>query len=205
MEREYVSLGKQVGLLWTLWRGDALPQLRPIRDFSVITSLLAHLMECQREYVIQILQEEHRPYIAYIGDTPVAVGWSAKNGAEFGHGRVYFHVPGRNRYLYFFITLPEWRGRGIYPHLLQAILCAECVEDERFWIIHELANIASEHGIAKAGFRIASGVYLLGNDKNDTNDENTPLCFVPSHGEIERARAGATVFSLPLIESHANL
>lgn len=38
---------------------------------------------------------------------------------------------------------------------------------------------------------IVSRVYFL---------HNGTLCFVPSGNEIERARAGATLFGLPLIE-----
>ena len=189
MSHEHIDLGKQAGLLWTWWRGDALPTLQIISGFAAEVStditLLAYLMECSAEEVMQLLQEEHRPYVASINDVPVAVGWSATNKAEFGQGRVQFYVPAHNRYLYFFVTLPEWRG-------LQAIVRTESSENERFWIIHQRENIASERGIAKAGFRIASKVYFL-------SDDNNTLCFVHTDEEIERARAGATMFGLSLM------
>src|SRR5262249_35635739 len=45
-----------------------------------------------------------------------------------------------------------WRGLGIYPRLLQAILAREAGEAQRFWIGHVRENRASGRGIVKAGF-----------------------------------------------------
>ncbi len=45
------------------------------------------------------------------------------------------------------------RGLGIYPRLLQAILRAESVDAERFWIGYAPENHASRSGIQKAGFK----------------------------------------------------
>jgi GNAT superfamily N-acetyltransferase len=192
MEHEHRTLSKESGLLWTWWRGDTLPQLQPLGNFTVViptdVTLIAHLLEVPIEYVIQRMQNKHRPYVAYMNNTPVAIGWSATDRAEFAEGLVHFRIPTNNRYLYFFVTLPEWRGRGIYAHLLQAILRME--SEERFWILHECGNTASERGIAKAGFHLTSKVCLLSDDS---------LCFTPSGKDIERAHAGAIVFGLPLI------
>ena len=196
MQHQESILGKPSGLLWTWWRGDALPQLPPLSNFTVVTStdvtLLAHLIQASTEYVAQRIQAQHRPYIASINDTPVAVGWSATDQAEFAEGLVHFRVPDCNRYFYFFVTLPEWRRRGVYTHLLQTILRIESSENERFWVLHEIENIASERGIVKAGFQLVSTVYFL---------DNGTVCFIPSGDAIERARVGAAMFGLPLIEN----
>jgi hypothetical protein len=56
-------------------------------------------------------------------------------------------------YLWNFVTLPAFRGRGIYPRLLEAIIEAESVEAETFWIAYAPENHASAAGIHKAGFR----------------------------------------------------
>jgi GNAT superfamily N-acetyltransferase len=194
MEHEHGALKEESGLLWTWWRGDVLPRLQPLSNLTVGIStdvtLIAHLMASPIEYVLQRVQDNHRPYVAYVDAVPVAVGWSATGQAEFAEGRVYFRVPANNRYFYFFVTLPQWRGCGIYTHLLQAMLRIESVENERFWILHEIGNIASERGIAKAGFHLISKVCIL-------RDES--VCFMPLDEEIERARAGASVFGLPLV------
>ncbi len=188
-------LKDQAGLLWTWWKGDPLPPLSPSPEFvfeeAKNIEALASLMEIPDTQVMKLLQEGDHPYLAYAGDLPVAVGCSASGSAQFGGGRVTFQVPAMNRYLYYFVTLPEWRGRGIYPRLLQYILRHESTENERFWIIHQLSNVASERGIRKAGFRIASKVYFLNTGE---------LGLIPPTGEIERARAGAALLGLPLID-----
>ncbi|GCE08056.1 GNAT family N-acetyltransferase [Dictyobacter aurantiacus] len=193
MEQGSFTLGQQAGLLWTWWREDSLPALPLLADLvieqSVDSAALAGLMATTEEAVMSMLGAGHRAYLAYMGALPVAVGWSAGGRAEFGGGLVKFEVPIGNRYLYYFITLPAWRGQGIYPRLLQHILrCEE--ENERFWIVHQHENVASQRGIEKAGFQIASKVYFIAADK---------LALVPPSVEAsERARAGSALFGLPL-------
>lgn len=197
LEKNRVILGEQAGMIWTWWRGDSLPILSPLPALTVVETtdsphLMAALMRVPAHEVATLLQEEHRPYVAYLSGVPVAYGWSATNRANFGEGRVNFQVPASNRYLYNFVTFPTWRGLGIYPRLLQAILSRESRIDERFWIIHQLANVASRRGIARAGFRLACHVYFTSNER---------LVLLPSRDEQRRAQAGATVFNLPLLEN----
>ena len=68
--------------------------------------------------------------------------------------------------LWDFATLPAWRGRGMYPCLLQAIFEQEA-EARSFWIGHLGENTASRRGICAAGFQLigltvvnAAGVWL---------------------------------------------
>jgi GNAT superfamily N-acetyltransferase len=113
--------------------------------------ILSNLMGFPEADIKEQLWLGHRAYLARLGTLPVAVGWSATGEAALLGGRVTLHVPANNRYLYGFVTHPDWRGRGIYPHLLQSILHTEGKEQERFWIIHLLENTASQRGIHKAG------------------------------------------------------
>lgn len=188
--------GDLAGLLWTWWKGDPLPELPPLPGFATEetgdVALLAHLLETRRASIMTHLRRGHHPYLARMGAIPVAYGWSASGYASFGDGLVTFQIPAGNRYLYDFVTLPEWRGRGIYPRLLQAILRRESAEIERFWIIHQSLNIASQRGIAKAGFLLACHVYLL----SDTDS----LTLVPTRDSNERALAGAEMLGLPLVD-----
>lgn len=151
--------------------------------------MLAALMDVADDDVATTLHEGHHAYIAYISNIPVAYGWSATNRANFGEGRVHFRVSANQRYLYNFVTLPRWRGLGIYPRLLQSILATESSEHERFWIVHQLANTASQRGIARAGFQIASSVHFT---------ENDSLMLVAERTN-QRAQAGAELLGLPLL------
>jgi hypothetical protein len=185
---------KQAGLLWTWWKGDLLSGLAPLPLLTITATenrhMLATLMGVAGDEVATVLREGHCGYIAYMSNIPVAYGWSATNRANFGEGRVNFRVPANQRYLYNFVTLPGWRGLGIYPHLLQSILATESRNNERFWIVHQLTNNASQRGIARAGFQLASNVYFT---------ENDSLIFV-AKPENQRARAGAELFGLPLLQ-----
>lgn len=194
MEEQQTTPGEEAGLLWTWWQGDRLPVLSPLLDFAVEVAsdqrLLASLMEAAPEVVAERLQAGHRPYLARLGTIPAAFGWSASGRAGFGGGLVTFQLPEKNRYLYDFVTLPTWRGLGIYPRLLQSIVRKESGTDERFWIIHQSSNTASERGIEKAGFYLVSRVHFL---------TTGGLALVAVPGMNERARAGAAVLSLPLL------
>lgn len=132
----------------------------------------------------------HRPYVAWIGATPVAYGWSAAGRTRFGLPPVSFSVPPGDRYLMDFATLPAWRGRGIYPGLLQAILEAEATDAARFWVLHHRGNVASARGIEKAGFKLAAEIWFL--------DEGG-LGLVDA-GSEERAREGGGLLGLPVVE-----
>ncbi len=196
MQVDRVALipGKQEGYLWTWWKNDAQPLQPLLSGWHVETSddinFLARLSVISRESVRERLQAGHRPYMAYLETTLVAYGWSAINAAAFGSPSVHFFVPMHNLYLYHFVTLLPWRGHGFYPRLLRDIVQRTANTYERFWIIHRFVNTASKKGIAKAGFRIACRVFSA----------NTGgLVLVPDRDQ-ERARAGAKLLGLPLLE-----
>ena len=168
MQHERQEIGECVGLLWTWWRGDELPELPVLPSSSPLFAAASHdvetvaeLLETTSEVIEKRLQEGQRAYLATVETNPVAVGWSITGQAGFGGGRKTFHVPVRNCYLYDFVTHPSWRGRGIYPCLMQDILRIESIENERFWIIHHIDNTASEQGIRKAGFQRAGEIHEL--------------------------------------------
>jgi GNAT superfamily N-acetyltransferase len=144
------------GYRYTWWRGDTLPDLTPLANWHVEhvhdAPLLASL---QRLYVPAIearVQAGNRPYVAFLQGTPVAYGWVATQTERIAEG-LEWPLGAHDRSLWDFTTLPAWRGQGIYPRLLQAILRAEVAEAERFWIGHTLENMASRRGILKAGFQ----------------------------------------------------
>lgn len=94
----------------------------------------------------------HRAYVARLHDRPAAWGWVATRTAEIGELGSAFAIPAGERYLWNFVTLASHRGMGIYPRLLGAIVRAESLEAERFWIAYAPENHASGSGIRKAGF-----------------------------------------------------
>lgn len=146
-----------LGYGYTWWRGDPLPALVPLPGFRAVATenyqLIAALARLQLDEVQARVHAGNQPYIAYLEEHPVAYGWSAARAGSIQELGFEFEIPPHNRYLWDFATLPEWRGRGVYPRLLQAILDAEGLMADRFWIGHTADNIASRRGIVKAGFQ----------------------------------------------------
>jgi GNAT superfamily N-acetyltransferase len=94
----------------------------------------------------------HRAYVADVDGVPAAWGWVATRTAEIGELGASFAIAKRERYLWNFVTTPAYRGRGIYPRLLGAIIESEARDAEWFWIAWAPENHASGAGIRKAGF-----------------------------------------------------
>jgi GNAT superfamily N-acetyltransferase len=156
-------------LFYTWWGGDPRPTLPALPGFSAARSdeyqLIADMAGLDRAEVLARVRAGHRPFLAWLWETPVAYGWSAVGQASIGELGVALSIPAANRYLWDFATLPAWRGRGVYPHLLQAIISQEAAEAERFWIGHVPGNIASGRGMSKAGFRQIGTADRLGDGR----------------------------------------
>jgi GNAT superfamily N-acetyltransferase len=188
-----LPVGELAGWLWTWWRGDTLPELPTLGGFRVMAVADAQTMTAVTRSMLVAVEQRirtgHRPYLALIGESPVGYGWSATGETDFGIPPVPFRVPPANRYLCDFATFPEWRGHGVYPRLLQAIIDQEQGSTERFWILHQRTNMASARGIAKAGFAHVAEIWFL-----------TQGGFgIASAGAALRAEAGAQLLGLPLI------
>jgi GNAT superfamily N-acetyltransferase len=135
---------------------DAAPRLAPLATLVVRCTdspvLMSSLQGKRVADMMERFDAGHRPYVAWYDGEPAAFGWVATRSAEIGELQVNFRMPARDRYLWNFVTLPAFRGLGIYPRLLEAIIDAESAEADRFWIIAAPENHASESGIIKAGF-----------------------------------------------------
>lgn len=146
---------RTLGYEYAWWRGDPLPVLTPNAQLQIAPSdqiaLLAGLTGLAAAEVRHRLLEAHRPYVARMAGTPVAYGWVASATGGIRELNLSYQIGPRHRYLWDFATFPAWRGQGIYPRLLQAIVAAE--DADRFWIGHAADNHASARGMAKAGFQ----------------------------------------------------
>lgn len=154
-----------LGYGYTWWLGDALPALAPLTGLRVLptddAALIADLAGLDLAEVMERMGQAHQAYVAYIETEPVAYGWSAARMGTIDELDFAFEIPLDNRYLWDFATLPLWRGHGIYPRLLQAVLSAEQDQARRFWIAHTAENDASQRGIVKAGFQPVEALVML--------------------------------------------
>lgn len=190
--------GDPVGLFYTWWRGDVLPDLPALPGLEIAASNADTLAAA---FPVLDLEEQrnrqlagHRSYLARVRGEPVAFGWSAHRTAEIGELGVTLQLSDDERYLWDFVTLPDWRGQGIYARMLQTIVAIES-DAERFWIGHDLGNRASARGILKAGFQPVNALYLLA--------DGSPLLYAYPEASgrppvLERAQAAADLLGIPL-------
>jgi GNAT superfamily N-acetyltransferase len=135
------------------------------------------------------LRAGHHAYVAYLDGAHVGYGWSATREADVGELGAHLRLVDGYRYLWDFFTLPDYRGRGLYPQLLQAILRRECANASHFWIGHDRENAASARGILRAGFRLVADVTVLAGGE----------AVVRPVGDSEHAAAAAHLFGLRLL------
>lgn len=152
-------------MLYSVSYQDKIPTLPPLPGLKIV--------DCESPLVMSILNQitlheaerrllnDNRAYVAYLNDIAVAFGWLALGKARIGELNHEFIVPMDHGYLWNFRTLPDFKGLGIYPRILQHILLTEQPKVERFWIMHAPENGASRRGILKAGFRYMADVSLL--------------------------------------------
>ena len=145
------------------YRHDPAPVLAPGPDLTVSREVDPFFMAAlQGRSVVEIARrfaDGHRAYVARCDGEPAAWGWVATTSASIGELGAAVVLPRGDRYLWNFVTLAAYRGRGIYPRLLDAMVHAECSmpgEDGdqagRFWIVYAPENHASGAGLRKAGF-----------------------------------------------------
>ena len=109
--------------LYTICNVDKLPVVKIPAGLKIEVStdatLLSILGNTTIEEVSKRLSDNNLAFVAYINDQPAAFGWMARSKARIGELNHEFVLPIKNRYLWNFRTLAEYRGLGIYPALLQ--------------------------------------------------------------------------------------
>lgn len=147
-----------LGCEYNWWLGDPLPKLNPLDGFLAAVNddvnLLAQLHNLDTVEMQRRFDEDNLCYVAYLNGVPAGYGWVATMVARIIEVGLSWTLAPQDRHLWDFVTLPAYRGRGVYPHLLQAILRTESQKAEHFWIGHSGNNLASQRGIIKAGFNL---------------------------------------------------
>jgi hypothetical protein len=140
----------------TWWRGDTRPDLTPLANLEVSNTTdittISSVNELSPSEVRRRIAAGNQPYVAFLNGVPAAYGWVASERVDIGELGIDSALPAGDRYLWDFGTVPNFRGLGIYPRLLDAILSSEAERAERFWIIHAPENAPSGVGMSRAGF-----------------------------------------------------
>jgi len=151
-------------MLYSVSKQDPITALPPVPGLRFEASsdedLLAAIGNITHEQVQERLANHNLAYVAFLLGTPVAFGWLALENGRIGELNHEFVLPRQHAYLWNFRTLPEYKGKGIYPLLLQYII-TNTREVKHFWILHAPENLASKRGIEKAGFIFRANVSFL--------------------------------------------
>jgi hypothetical protein len=189
--RELDVAAEPVGRFHAWWQGDPFPDLPPVPGLSIEPTdderLVANATAIAPNEFQRRKRTNNQFWLARLRGEPVGWGWIASDEVSIGELEMTRRLPPGNRYLWDFVTVPPWRGRSVYPWLLQTIVAHE-TDAERFWVGHDLPNVSSARGIAKAGFR---EVGLLFRDPDGRYE------LVPT-GPLERAAAASDLFGVPL-------
>jgi hypothetical protein len=181
--------GEPFGNFYCWQRGDPLPLVEPPAGLKIEraadASPLPRVLDFDPSEVEELRRDGHRLYVGRIQNRIVGHGWVATRTASIGELGVEMRLAVDERYLWGFVTIPDWRGRNVYPALLQAILSQE--DADRFWIGHDVGNTASASGILKAGF-VPVGTAYLGRDG---------VLRYARAGDDERARAAQALLGMP--------
>jgi GNAT superfamily N-acetyltransferase len=103
------------------------------------------------------------PYVAMIGTEVASYGWVTPEPEPMDDLGVAFTSPPGDVWLYDFATVPEFRGRRLYPALLRRIL--DDLKEQgvrRAWIGTSPGNYASQNGISRAGFTLVVQTEFVG-------------------------------------------
>jgi ribosomal protein S18 acetylase RimI-like enzyme len=104
--------------------------------------------------VRQRLDTGRRCYAAWVGDELAAYGWVSLEEEAIGELRLRVRLLPGEAYLWDCATVPAFRRRRLYTALLIHMAGALLAEGLcRVWIGADMENIASQAGIARAGFR----------------------------------------------------
>ncbi len=139
------------------------------------STFMARLGQITLEEANQRFLDGNKAFVAYLHNQPAAFGWVALNKARIGELNHEFKLPPKHGYLWNFRTLVEFRGLGIYPHLLHYILNWGQPHMDCLWIMHAPENKASEKGIRKAGFNFIGKVSVINSHEVIFTHENQTL------------------------------
>ncbi len=129
-------------------------EIRPV-DASNVTDVLAMEPEERVVEFRRFLEQGDRGYYAYLDGRVVHRAWvqEGPRNAHLWHGHGDHLLGPGDAFIHYCETAVEARGRGIYPAVLRRVVADARRRGIRtITIATDLDNIASRHGIEKAGF-----------------------------------------------------
>jgi RimJ/RimL family protein N-acetyltransferase len=149
------------GIIWTLDLAAPTPNVPPTIPAAFRRIKLEGLPELSKatgEVVENEFQKRlesgRRCYTAWTGGRMGAYGWVSLEEEWIGELRLHLRLSPGEAYIWDCFTLPAFRQKYLYTALLSYIIASLRLEQlRRVWIGTNADNLASQRGIARAGFQ----------------------------------------------------
>lgn len=157
----------EAGALWALdTRDTPLPARPPAAQISEAQEAdaptLSWMMGVERDEVERRFAATNRCFVARVGSALAGYGWVSHGAERIGELERTLRMKPGEAYIWDCLTLPPYRGQGVYTALLNAITATLRSEGGgRVWIGAALSNHPSLKGFARAGFRPALTISYL--------------------------------------------
>lgn len=152
---------RRAGVIWALNLDEPVPVINPLIPATfrrVGPESMPALAEAvggdASGEILKRFETGRRCYAAWVADNLAAYGWVSFNEEHIGELNLRLTLLPGEAYIWDCATLPSYRQHYLYSALLVHIL--EELRTEglcRVWIGADLENVASQRGIACAGFR----------------------------------------------------
>lgn len=152
---------RRAGVIWALNLDEPVPVINPLIPATfrrVGPESMPALAEAvggdASGEILKRFETGRRCYAAWVADKLAAYGWVSFNEEHIGELNLRLTLRPGEAYIWDCATLPSYRQHYLYSALLVHIL--EELRTEglcRVWIGADLENVASQRGIACAGFR----------------------------------------------------
>lgn len=152
---------RKAGTIWAVHLGEDLPLVLSECDplFTRVgresAEVLAEAMgKGSLPEIIRRFEAGRQCHAAWMDNRIVSYGWVSFDQEMVGEVNLRLNLLMGEAYIWDCATLPAYRRRGLYGSLLSYILRDLAAQQVvcRAWIGTDLANIASQRGIARAGF-----------------------------------------------------
>jgi GNAT superfamily N-acetyltransferase len=159
---------RHAGTIWAMDLHQPRPAIKPSvpADFRQLGPASAELLTAamQAPSVAEVLRRFRsggRCYTAWVDGHLASYGWVSFKEEYVGEFNLRVRLLPGEAYIWDCYTVPAFRRHGLYAALLADMLCdLEAGPVCRTWIGADSDNIASQRGIARAGFRAVADMVL---------------------------------------------
>ncbi|MCI0550318.1 MAG: GNAT family N-acetyltransferase [Anaerolineae bacterium] len=160
---------RRAGTIWAFDLDQPIPIIKPLIDatfFRVgpesITELASVMSAINSAEMVKRFETGRRCYVAKVDNKITTYGWVSFNEEFIGELNLRLRLLPGEAYIWDCATLPSFQRNHLYSALLTYILMdLSTGQLQRVWIGADLDNVASQRGIARAGFQYVADLVVV--------------------------------------------